>query len=286
MLILPEQIQQKSAEKKTLVLGGATLIDYCQDYSQPVYEACLTQHLLAFVLGGEKQIHVGGEILHLQAGESFFLRRGEYAMSEMTAEAGLFSNVLFFLEPALISEFLGAGRIPSSVVPPVFRIVVTPLVRNFIQSLPLFLADPLSGSAALVRCKLMELLHYLAESPENPGFRAYLQQLNQPGNNDLVAFMARHGDAHHDLAQLARLSGRSLATFKRDFSSVFGEPPGGWLRRRRLGKAYSLLCAGQKNVTEVCLEVGYDSLSHFISAFRQQYGVTPKALSQKSPQSS
>ena len=54
MLILPEHIHQKPAEKKILALGGATLIDYRQDYNQPVYETCMTQHLLAFVLGGER----------------------------------------------------------------------------------------------------------------------------------------------------------------------------------------------------------------------------------------
>ncbi len=281
MLILPEHIHRKPAEKKILALGGATLIDYRQDYNQTVYETCLTQHLLAFVLAGEKRVHVGGEVFSLRAGEAFFLRRGEYAMSEIAAESGPFSNVLFFLEPALINEFLGADRAPAAAQAPFLRVAVTTLVQHFIDSLPVLLADPLAGSAGLLRCKLLELLHYLAASPENPGFRGFLQQLNTLEKNDLVAFMARHGDAGHDLAQLARLSGRSLASFKRDFARLFGEPPGGWLRRRRLARAHALLCAGQKSVTEVSLEVGYDSLSHFIRAFRLQYGVTPKALMQE-----
>lgn len=281
MLILPEQILHKKAEKKILSLQGATLIDYRQDYTQPIYEVCMTQHLLAFILDGEKLIYVGEEVFRMKEGDAFFLRRGEYAMSEISPVAGTFSNVLFFLEPTLIDEFLGASHFPSTRQAPIFRITNTPLVRHFIENLPVFLADPLAGNTALVHHKLLELLHLLAESTENPGFKLFLQQLNRLERNDLLSFMNRHADTGFSVAELAELSGRSLATFKRDFLHLFGEPPGAWLRRRRLEKAHAMLCTGSKSVTEVCFDVGYGSLSHFIQAFRQRYGETPRNLSQK-----
>ncbi len=31
-----------------------------------------------------------------------------------------------------------------------------------------------------------------------------------------------------------------------------------------------------KNVSEVSMEIGYESVSHFIKAYKQQYGTTPK----------
>lgn len=285
MLKLPEQLHKKPAKKRILQLDGATLVEYRQNYSQPVYEAFVSRHLLAFVLAGEKQVRVGEDSLRVMGGEAFFLRRGVYSMSEISSDAGPFSNALFFLEPRLIDEFLGSqitahntGTCPAETPPPLFRLVVTPLVRHFIDALPVLMADPLATNAALVRCKLMELLHYLADAPENKGFLGFLKQLAMPKKNDLVTFMQQHAGSSLGMAQLASLSGRSLSAFKRDFVETFSESPGKWQRRQRLDKAFRLLHSDTLNVTQVSQEVGYDSLSHFIHAFRAQFGVTPKAV--------
>ncbi len=285
MLTLPEQLHKKPAEKRILQLDGATLVEYRQNYSQPVYEAFVSKHLLAFVLAGEKQVRVSEDTLRVSGGEAFFLRRGIYSMSEISLDAGTFSNALFFLNPELIDEFLGSrlagndtGTYPTETPQPLFRLVVTPLVRHFIESLPVLMADPLAINAALVRCKLMELLHYLADAAENKGFLGFLKQLAMPKKNDLVTFMQQHAGSSLGMAQLASLSGRSLSAFKRDFVETFSESPGKWQRRQRLAKAFRLLHSDTLNVTQVSQEVGYDSLSHFIHAFRAQFGVTPKAV--------
>lgn len=289
MLTLPEQLHKKPAEKRILQLDGATLVEYRQNYSQPVYEAFVSKHLLAFVLAGEKQVRVSEDTLRVSGGEAFFLRRGVYSMSEISLDAGTFSNALFFLDPWLIDEFLGSqiapltaahntGTCPAETPPPLFRLVITPLVRHFIDALPVLMADPLAINAALVRCKLMELLHYLADAPENKGFLGLLKQLSMPKKNDLVTFMQQHAGSSLGMAQLASLSGRSLSAFKRDFVETFSESPGKWQRRQRLDKAFRLLHSDTLNVTQVSQEVGYDSLSHFIHAFRAQFGVTPKAV--------
>ena len=47
----------------------------------------------------------------------------------------------------------------------------------------------------------------------------------------------------------------------------------------RLDKARELLMDGQFAVTRVSKEVGYGSVSHFISEFRARFGVTPRAYS-------
>lgn len=47
------------------------------------------------------------------------------------------------------------------------------------------------------------------------------------------------------------------------------------LRAMRVGKASELLAGHRFNVTEVALEVGYQSMSHFSRAFAEEMGVTP-----------
>ncbi len=48
------------------------------------------------------------------------------------------------------------------------------------------------------------------------------------------------------------------------------------LRRMRIDRACEWLASGRHNVTESALEVGYQSLSHFSKAFREETGKTPQ----------
>ena len=66
--------------------------------------------------------------------------------------------------------------------------------------------------------------------------------------------------------------------FKREFKETFDAPPGEWIRKERLKRAYFLLTHSDSNVTDACSESGYHNLSHFIQAFKKEFGITPKQL--------
>jgi AraC-like DNA-binding protein len=76
------------------------------------------------------------------------------------------------------------------------------------------------------------------------------------------------------LLELSRIAGASKRTVERLFKSETGLGFGKWRQQLRLGHALRLLAAGEA-VTNVALEVGYDSTSAFISAFRMTFGTTP-----------
>ena len=76
------------------------------------------------------------------------------------------------------------------------------------------------------------------------------------------------------LSELARIGGASKRTLERIFKGETGMGFGKWRQQLRLGHALRLLASGQA-VTSVALEVGYDSASAFISAFRMTFGQTP-----------
>jgi AraC-like DNA-binding protein len=76
------------------------------------------------------------------------------------------------------------------------------------------------------------------------------------------------------LAQLAKIAGASKRTAERLFRRETGIGFGRWRQQVRLGHALRLLAAGDA-VTSVALEVGYQSPSAFIAAFRMTFGHTP-----------
>ena len=74
--------------------------------------------------------------------------------------------------------------------------------------------------------------------------------------------------------EAARVAGASKRTLERLFRSETAMTLGRWHQRLRLIEALRLLAAGQ-SVTRVALDVGYDSPSAFITAFRHELGTTP-----------
>jgi AraC family transcriptional regulator len=78
------------------------------------------------------------------------------------------------------------------------------------------------------------------------------------------------------LGDLASAAGLSTFYFARAFRRLMGVPPHRYLMAVRLRHAARLLDEGA-GVTFTCYEVGFGSLSHFVTAFRKRFGVVPSA---------
>ncbi|MGX5684374.1 helix-turn-helix domain-containing protein [Chryseobacterium cucumeris] len=72
----------------------------------------------------------------------------------------------------------------------------------------------------------------------------------------------------------ARLTGRSLSGFKRDFSKIFKMAPKQWLKEKRLKEAYYLIKTQDKKPSDIYLDLGFENLSHFYSSFKKKFGIT------------
>jgi AraC-like DNA-binding protein len=64
----------------------------------------------------------------------------------------------------------------------------------------------------------------------------------------------------------------------RSFKALFGQTPYQYLVDERLRRARWLLANTQRPVTQICLEVGYESLGSFSWLFAQRYGLSPQAF--------
>jgi AraC-like DNA-binding protein len=81
-----------------------------------------------------------------------------------------------------------------------------------------------------------------------------------------------------DIARLATVAHVSEAHFIRTFQATFGETPHRYLQRRRVERAMYLLAQTRRDVTEICLEVGFTSLGTFSRTFKQVVGESPSSF--------
>ena len=78
-----------------------------------------------------------------------------------------------------------------------------------------------------------------------------------------------------NVAAVAAVAHVSEAHFIRIFRHVFGETPHHYLQRRRVERSMFLLRETNRSVTDICLDVGFNSLGTFSRTFRAICGETP-----------
>lgn len=77
-----------------------------------------------------------------------------------------------------------------------------------------------------------------------------------------------------DIAQVVHLSPHH---FLRAFKEAFGITPHMYLTQKRIERAQYLLTHTTHSITDICLEIGYESPSSFSNLFRRQTGLSPRA---------
>lgn len=78
------------------------------------------------------------------------------------------------------------------------------------------------------------------------------------------------------LEELAAQADMSPKYFCRFFKEMVNRTPIDYLNYYRTERACEMLLAGEKNITEISLDCGFNDLSYFIKTFKKYKGVSPK----------
>ena len=108
-----------------------------------------------------------------------------------------------------------------------------------------------------------------------------LFDFNESWKIDIMDFLENNFREDLTIQEMSTYTGRSLATFKRDFSKISNLSPMRWLMLRRLEAAKEDIQSGQKTIAEAYMESGFNNRSHFTTAFKREYGITPNEIKVK-----
>lgn len=149
-------------------------------------------------------------------------------------------------------------------------IEISPLLRELIVHSAELGALDVRERESLYLAKV--LLSQLLQMP-----RSAAQPLPMPRDSRALAVALRLSSNPSDDADLATWAGRvgaSKRTLQRAFISETRISFARWRQRARLLAAVERLSAGE-SVTDTALDVGYASVSAFVSSFRREFGVSP-----------
>ena len=148
-----------------------------------------------------------------------------------------------------------------------------PDIVSLFESMTPYFNSGIRPTDELLELKMTEGLYVLLNTDKN--LYASLFDFADPWKIDIMDFMEQNYMNDLTLAEMANYTGRSLATFKRDFNKVSDLSPQKWVIRRRLEAAHALILSGTRKVTDVCYRVGFKNLSHFSKAYKGLYGYSP-----------
>ena len=77
------------------------------------------------------------------------------------------------------------------------------------------------------------------------------------------------------LGELSEMSGRTKEHLCRSFRKYFGVAPIEYINARRLNYAANLLLHSDMKVVDIAFASGFQSLSRFYHAFREEFDVSP-----------
>jgi len=92
----------------------------------------------------------------------------------------------------------------------------------------------------------------------------------------VICHMKAHLDAPLDLDEIARIAIISKFHLVRVFDEITGTTPHHFLSCLRIQRAKEILLETDTPVTDVCLDVGYNSLGTFSKTFTELVGVSPQ----------
>lgn len=201
-------------------------------------------------------------------------------MSESTNAA--YRSLVFFFDDKILKEFVGQNLelFESHGTETINSTLLLTLKSNetfgkYVESLLPYFKTKTKYLNQFLKLKVQELLLHLLEFDKQNQLKDLLFSIYAGQKADLEYIVNTFYQKPLSLNELARISGRSLSSFKREFLEKYGESPGQWIKDKKLEQAAFLLKNNLGNVEQVADMVGYESVSHFIKTYKAKFGITP-----------
>jgi AraC-like DNA-binding protein len=266
--------------KPVVQIFGESFLYSCSFDKTHTYEQFVPENLLAYQISGQTQIyHQRGEIV-LKEGHILLARRNQFAKSiKIPARDEAYQCISVLLTNDRLQQFaLDNDVFCGDKYHGSKNILLEPntMLKDYFLSVLSYIELGKSVSKKLASIRVNEAIVLLLEM--QPELKSFLFDFSDPHKQNLEEFMLKNFHHNAPIKHFAKLSGRSLTSFKRDFTEIFKTSPSSWLKDKRLSEAYYLIKKKSQKPRDIYLDLGFENLSHFYTAFKQKYGHTPAEI--------
>jgi AraC family transcriptional regulator, exoenzyme S synthesis regulatory protein ExsA len=256
------------------------LLYSCNEVQKRSKEQFVQEHSLSYLVSGEMEFYTNFGTVRAKTGSVGFAKRNELVKALKIPDPGgkPCKSISIWLDQDTLRKYSAENNIKSNGAykgAPILQ-VSDPFIKAYFDSLLPYFDQPAKLTKSLARLKTHEAIELLLH--HDPKLKDVLFDFSEPFKIDLEAYMNEHYKFNVSMKQFAKLTGRSLATFKRDFQKIFSTPPQKWLLNKRLREAHFLIAERKQKPSDAYIEAGFENLSHFSSSFKQLFGYNPSSL--------
>jgi len=271
---------QQDQKQQTIGYNGIFLSCFLDLNGKCIHAS--SEHVLTYLFSGEIVIEDRDQRIVVSAGECVFIRRNHRLLMYKNSKGEEpYKGISLTFNRNLLRE--SYNRFKKTACPPkvgipeenVFKIAQRPDILSLFGSLTPYFDHNIAPTDEIAHLKLLEGIYAVLNTSE--AFFPVLFDFAEPWKIDILEFLNNNYMDDLTMEEIASYTGRSLATFKRDFKKISDLTPQKWLIKKRLEMAYVKLKEGGM-VREVYVNVGFKNPSHFSTAFKQRYGVPPAEI--------
>jgi len=241
--------------------------------------AFLEHNMLVLQVSGTFTVETASEKVSMSKGQMLLIHKnqlGELTKTPVDGEG--YQTIVICLKEDLLRQIALEQQIEITGKYDGPRNILIPgndFLHAFFQSVLPYVRhseEKITDAVGMLKMKeaILLLLHTM------PQLKYSLFDFSEPYKIDLEKFMLSNFHFNIPVEKFARLTGRSLAGFKRDFQKTFDNSPRAWLQDKRLTEARYLIEKKNRKPSSFYLDLGFESLSHFSHSFKKKFGTTPR----------
>jgi AraC-like DNA-binding protein len=237
-------------------------------------------NFIAYVISGRRIFHKDNNNYELKEGVCVFVKKCIHVAERENGQG--WCVMVFFIPDIFLKQLINENRnsLPLSHLPEagaehILPLDVNDLSRSFFYSMLPYFRQETPPPENLLELKFKELVLSLLTNKKNDRFLAYLNKLGNDKKTSLEEVMHYNYACKLSIADYAKLTCKSIPSFKRDFRKIFRDSPAKWVMKKRIGLATELLLNTTLTVAEICFECGFENPTHFSRVFKEKTGYSP-----------
>ena len=271
-ITLPDELSLNSAL-------SIEVYDYASTQEISKQEIILNKNTFSFLQEGTKEVFFDNSSYAINNAQFLLMKSGHCLMTEKLSNVQeQYRSVLLFFSNEAVLKFIQKFELTpteSNTYYSTYSFDYDSFIKTFVKSILDISKLSKAIQKNILDAKFDEIMLYLIEikgvdflysiiSNSDNEAQKFIQVIESNKLNKLT------------IKELSFLSNKSVSTFKREFEKHFQSSPSKWFQEKRLEHSAFLLKNKSQRPSDIYAEIGYESLSNFIQAFKVKFGVTPK----------
>ncbi len=242
----------------------------------------MIEHTLVYVARGSMNVMIDGhKVSTVRENECVFVRKDHRikVVKFPSEEVDYHVSVMLYFPRKRLFDFyktISKKDIPTGISRskrPVLKIERSPMLISLFDSFKPYWQEGDKPERDWLNMKFREAINLILHTDIKT--YASLFDFTAQWRLDIMEFLEHNYMYDLSVEELAHYTGRSVATFKRDFQKLSGLSPRKWIINRRLVAARDMLVSSDVPISQIMTDIGFKNFSHFCRVYKEYFGHTP-----------